>query len=187
MSATPTSPKPTALPINVEAIPLQLIEYDQWVLWKFTWDTMRDEWTKVPIHALTGTPASSTNPKTWVAFRKTVGEFEKRDLDGIGFVVTRDDPFTGIDLDKCRDPVSGDIDEWALDMVAEFGSYTEISPSGTGLRIWIVGSTIGLLGLNDKGIEKAGARTTKAPKIEIYSAERYFTVTGLRLEDSTWT
>jgi putative DNA primase/helicase len=186
MSANPTSPKPKALPINADAIPLQLVTYDQWVGWAFTWDTDRDEWTKVPINVRSGRRASSTDPATWAPFRKVVSAFEQSDFDGIGFVVTRNDPFTGIDLDQCRDPVSGAIDQWALDLVAEFASYTEISPSGTGLRIWVVGTTVGLLGLNDKGLEKAGARTTKAPKIEIYSAERYFTVTGLTLEGSTW-
>lgn len=53
----------------------------------------------------------------------------------VGFVFTRDDPFVGIDLDHCRDPETGKIKPWALEIVAKLNSYSEVSPSGTGLHI----------------------------------------------------
>jgi putative DNA primase/helicase len=55
--------------------------------------------------------------------------------DGIGLVLTEDDPYAAGDLDHCRDPQSGEIQPWAQAIVNRLQSYTEISPSGTGLRI----------------------------------------------------
>jgi hypothetical protein len=52
-------------------------------------------------------------------------------------MLTPEDPFAAIDIDHVRDPVTGTIENWAqrfLDRASH--SYTEISPSGTGLRIW---------------------------------------------------
>jgi uncharacterized protein YjhX (UPF0386 family) len=80
---------------------------------------------------------------------------------GIGYVFTADDPYTGIDLDDCIENET--IAPWALDIVSTMNSYSEISPSGTGIKIWVEGKL---------------STNIKTPHIEIYSAARYFTVTG---------
>ena len=42
-----------------------------------------------------------------------------------------------IDLDHCRDAVTGSVDWWAQLMLEQaLHSYAEITPSGYGLRIW---------------------------------------------------
>jgi putative DNA primase/helicase len=168
---------PTALPVRVEGIPSALTERRQWVAWRWEWDADRHEWTKVPVNAQTGGRASVTNPAHWVAFGDALAYADVHGLPGIGFVVTRDDPFTGIDLDKCRDPMTGALALWATEIVDEFASYTEVTPTGTGVRIWIVGTVVGLVAEG-----RSGCRTTKPPKIEVYSADRYFTVTGHPLD-----
>jgi putative DNA primase/helicase len=48
-------------------------------------------------------------------------------------------PYVGIDLDGCRDPQTGVIEPWALEVVRLLDSYTEVSPSGRGLHIWVRG------------------------------------------------
>ena len=52
-------------------------------------------------------------------------------------VLTADDPFAAIDLDHCRDPDTRSIDIWAQHFL-ERGrdSYSEVTPSGEGVRIW---------------------------------------------------
>jgi len=88
--------------------------------------------------------------------------------EGIGFVFTRDDPFCGVDLDHCRDSETGALEPWAKDIVQELDSYTEISPSGKGLHILVRG-------------QLPDGRSRKG-KVEIYTHERYFTITGRHLQ-----
>jgi primase-polymerase (primpol)-like protein len=90
---------------------------------------------------------------------------------GIGFVLTPDDPFAGIDLDHCRDPETGEIEPWASEIVDRFQSYTEISPSGAGIRIFI------------RGTLPAGKGRHRG-RVEVYDRGRFLTVTGQRLEGS---
>ena len=59
----------------------------------------------------------------------------KGNVDGIGYVVTQRDGFAALDLDHCRDPKSGDLEPWAGELIARADSYTEITPSGEGVRI----------------------------------------------------
>ncbi|MDP9366174.1 MAG: hypothetical protein M3Q10_18465 [Chloroflexota bacterium] len=165
------NPRPAALPVRADSIPPELVARDQWVCW--SWQRRPDkpdDWTKVPVDPRTGGKASATDPGTWAPFAVALGRHERDGLAGIGFVVTHDDPYTGVDLDKCRDPASGHLAPWAAAIVAEFDSYAEVSPSGTGVRVWIVGSLDGLLP-DGRGGRRKGS-------IEVYAHDRYFTVTG---------
>ena len=82
-------------------------------------------------------------------------------MDGIGLQLGP--PCVGIDLDKCRNAESGVIELWAKEIIEKLNSYTEISPSGTGIHIWVKGA-----------IPKTGRRKGR---IEIYDSGRdYFTV-----------
>ncbi len=173
-ASTPPSPRPTALPVLAAQVPAQLVAMPQWVGWDWVWDAARSEWAKVPRHPRTGNHASATNSATWTDFDTAFAAMTRGGWAGIGFVVTRDDPFTGIDLDHCRDPRSGALDPWAAEIVAGLASYTEVTPSGTGVRIWVVGTLIGRL--------PDGKEGTRRGPIEIYSGSRYLTVTGHRLD-----
>ena len=57
----------------------------------------------------------------------------------MGFVFSSADPFTGIDLDGCVDPATGEVAVWAMEIVQYFDSYTELSASGTGIHIIVKG------------------------------------------------
>jgi primase-polymerase (primpol)-like protein len=57
--------------------------------------------------------------------------------DGISYVLTGDDPFGAIDLDHCRCTVTNSIDVWAQNYLqAAIHAYSEVTPSGEGVRIW---------------------------------------------------
>jgi hypothetical protein len=127
--------------------------------------------TKVPYQA--GAPeveASSTRPQTWGTYTEACAVVEAGRADGIGFVFTVDDPYTGIDLDGCRDPQTGARTPKAEQALADLDSYCEVSPSGRGVHIIVRARLAG------------GGR--KRNGIEIYDRARYFTVTGHALNGS---
>ena len=145
--------------------PGELKTADQFVCWR---EEERDgDITKVPYSAHGGR-ASSTNPDTWAPFDNAVEYAEQNDMAGVGFVFTEDDPYIGIDLDKCRKPESGEIEPWAQKIVSALDSYTEVSPSGTGLHIFIKATL-------------PGPNNRKGP-VEMYESRRYFTLTGAHLD-----
>ncbi|POG54425.1 hypothetical protein AUR65_015800 [Haloferax marisrubri] len=84
---------------------------------------------------------------------------------------TEDDPIVGVDLDDCRDPETGDVDDDAQDIIDRLDSYTEVSPSGTGYHVLIKGELPD--GRNRRG------------HIELYDTARFFTVTGDRVSDTS--
>ncbi|RLM62603.1 hypothetical protein [Halorubrum sp. Atlit-26R] len=145
-----------------EAIPETLRERDQWVCWR---EAERDgKPTKIPVTPGGGGFASSTESDTWASFEIALEYTETAHADGVGFVFTDDDPIVGIDLDDCRDPETGDVDERALDIIGRLDSYTEVSPSGTGYHVLISGELPN--GRNRRG------------SVELYDTARFFTVTG---------
>ena len=147
----------------------------QWVVWgprKNSKGVMVD---KTPVNLKTGCNADPTDPNTWGIYTEAAEAMTKiNNIFGIGFVFAATDAYCGIDLDKCRNPQTGEIEPWALDIVKQFNSYTEISPSGSGLHIIIKGKKPG------PKCKKRGGR------IEMYDCAHYFTITGNLLpEEST--
>lgn len=166
-------PRPTALPVSPANIPAALMDLDQWVTWRYVWLPKEEKWTKVPFNARTGKAAKSTDPTTWSPCQKALAAYQTGDYDGIGFVLTEDLGIVGIDLDHCRNADTGAIDSWALDIVHAVTTYTEVSPSGTGLRLFSRGT------LPPKGRKKGD--------IELYTSGRYLTITGCHLEGTPLT
>jgi putative DNA primase/helicase len=144
----------------LENIPEELRQRSQWLVWKL--EDRDGKLTKVPYIAGGVGKASSTDSLTWRSFEEAVQALETGRYSGVGFVFSSGDPFAGIDLDKCRNPETGEIEEWAEKIVAAFGGYAEASPSGTGVHIIVRGK----------------APNKKRGRVEAYSSERFFTVTG---------
>ncbi len=117
--------------------------------------------TKVP-YGVTGRKASSTDPSTWSTYKEVT-----RVSDKIGIVFTQDQKLLGIDIDHCLK--NGVIDCEQKDAIVLFireaNTYTEISPSGEGLHLFLsINESMPLLA------------NKKAP-FECYTSGRYFTVT----------
>ena len=149
-----------------ELIPREMRELKQWILWRAKWDEKGQRWSKIPYRTDGEGCASTTDPTTWSSFAKALAAQRQGNGDGIGFVFTKDDPFCGVDLDDCRDPVSGHVAPWARKIVKQLRSYTEISPSGKGLHVFL------------KTSSSLEACRKKKGKIECYQQGRYFCVTG---------
>ena len=156
------------LSVSVDSIPCELKGVPQWVCWQL--ETRDGKHTKVPINPLTLGYASCSDRQTWASFANAFECYERHGTSGIGFVFTSDDPYIGVDLDKCRDPETGAIEPWALTIIDALSSYTEISPSGCGVHVYL------------KGTLPAGKR--RKGKIEMYETGRFFTLTGEHLTDT---
>lgn len=139
-----------------------LSDVPQWVLWRF--EKRGGKLTKIPRDPKQARNASSTNPKTWGTFTEAYEGHSRYECDGVGFVFTADDDFIGVDLDKCRNIDDGIIDTWAQKIVARLDSYTEISPSRTGVHIICRG--------------RLEQKRRRRGQVECYTSKRYFTVTG---------
>ncbi len=149
-------------------IPAELMELEQWVAWRAEpGDEEGDKPRKIPINPRTGNRAASTKGGTWGRIDSALQRAAADGLAGIGFVFTVDDPYVGIDLDKCREPKTGEIAPWAQAIVEQLDSYTEVSPSGTGIHVIV------------RGTLPAGRR--RKGHVEMYDRGRYFTVTGDRM------
>jgi len=164
-------PKPTVKRIRTKNIPKELKERAQWVCWLYQYGTERKKPPKRPYDPRTGEPAKTNDPKTWATFEEALSAYEQDGFDGIGFVFTKDDPYKGIDLDKCYDPDTGRTERWAEIIIHDLNSYVEFSPSGTGFHT-IVKSNFKLPGNDDKNT------TRKKGNFEIFNSKHFMTITG---------
>ena len=153
-------------------VPAELRVLPQWVCWRR--EQRAGKPTKVPVDPHTGEFASSTDPATWSGLDDAVGAAKRLGCDGVGFVFSEGDPYAGIDLDDCIDEEGDDLGCVARQIVDDFTTYTEISPSGRGLHCIL------------RGTVPAVARkqaVLDGQKVEVYSAGRYFCMTGDSITD----
>lgn len=117
--------------LDIETIPSELKSIPQWIVLRKSSAPGR------VIDPKDGKIAFLHLPGTWGTFTQAIDFFNNRktELSGIAFVFSKKEGFVGIDLDLCRNPDTGEITDWALEIVKCLDSYTEISPSGTGLHI----------------------------------------------------
>ncbi len=155
-----------------------------WVGWRE--EQRNGEPTKVPYNPRTGGEAKSTAAATWA----TRGEAETWAIAnrgaGVGIVLSQlnggECCLCGIDLDTCRDPNTQTFQDWAQEVIDRFETYTEVSPSGTGAKLFFRHASADLLAI-ERLFDGKGGRHFKngggrhCPAIEIYRTGRYFTVT----------
>ena len=144
-------------------VPTDLTRLSQWVTWSGTIGA-NGKTGKIPIDPKSGKHAKSNDPATWASFGEALSFCRKQSLPGVGFMFSDNDEIVGIDLDHCIDPETGVIDDKAKRIVDRLNSYSEISPSGKGLHIFVKGSL-------PEGKNRNG-------NVEMYDRKRFFTVTG---------
>lgn len=150
-------------------VPQELRDLPNWVCWKL--EERNGKPTKVPINAHSGKDAKSNDRATWASLDTALQALRNNlRLDGVGCMIAP--PYVGIDLDKCRDPETGIVQQWALDAIRELDTYTEFSP-GSGFHLWVKGK-----------IPPGGNRRGH---VEMYAQARYFTVTGRHFEGTPLT
>ena len=165
--------KPNTLPVLTQNIPATLKKIPRWVMWSFVevGEGENKRWSKMPLQT-NGRPASSTNPETWADFLTVEDAYQSGKFSGIGFVFSKDDDLVGIDLDDCFDHQSESFINAAMQhLSSQVDGYMEISPSGTGVKIFT--RSIPFASHADHSIG-----------FEAYATGRFFTVTGHHLSGS---
>ena len=135
----------------------------QWFFWR------RENDTKVP-YSIQGHRASSTNSKHWSHY-DSLKRHGINDFSGIGFVFTDKDDLVFIDMDHVLNS-DGSFKEscfWAKELTGRLNSYTEISPSGDGLHIFVHGQLPTQI--------KNKTKFSDGSALEVYASGRYSTVT----------
>jgi len=173
-----------------------LADLPRWVAWQTEKPEGREKPTKVPYAPGSGTrKAASDDDATWGtrrAAQETADRLPKPCGAGGPGIVLGDmgagKGLAGIDLDTCRDD-AGALAPWAAEIVAEFATYAEVSPSGSGVKLFFFYSTDDMPDF----LRTMGTQTGRQwkwpgedhpPGIEFYIRGRYFAVTGDRHVDA---
>jgi len=153
---------------------------EQWVCWKL--EERDGKQTKIPVNPHTGQNASSSDLDTWSDYETAQEYHTKTTVDGLGFVFSEEDIIAGVDLDNVRDPDTGDIEPWAQEVIDQLDSYTEVSPSGTGVHILVYGI------MDSDARTRAHQESTldafEESEIEMYDRGRYFTMSFDHIEST---
>lgn len=100
---------------------------------------------------------------------------------GIGVVFSARHQLVGVDLDGCRDPATGALTDWAHQIVGQLAAEPVPTPSGTGVRLWVLAPK------DPKGPRKrkwtqpewqAPPGVTKQPGVEVFLTGGFCTITG---------
>lgn len=159
--------EPTTLKIKPENIPNELKTHSNWVLWKWMLTEEMGEmvWKKIPFQVKNpGNQAASTRPEEWTDFDTAYIVYQGGGWAGMWFSLNK--LYVGVDFDHVIDtnPERLAIIREAL---IRFDSFTEISPSGTGMHCLVEGDLLPGYGFKNKDND-----------FEIYKDARFLSVTG---------
>jgi putative DNA primase/helicase len=159
-------PMPIPPTVQPQHIPWELRALKGWVLWKYQHD-QRNHLGKPPFTP-DGTDAAESDPTTWSTFEDAYAAYRARpDLwSGVGFALSQHWGIVGVDLDHVQE--LGHEHE-ADRIVRVLDSYTERTPGGDGLRVFV------------RGTLPHGRR--RRDWVEMYDSHRYLTLTGQKLPD----
>jgi len=149
--------------LRTENIPEKLKVLPQWITWKSR-PKGNGKTDKIPHNPRTNSNIDHLNPENQLSFGDYLELYRQHQdrVAGIGYVFMPDDPFSGVDLDDCFDGQRLEPAQQAI--VRKLDSFSEVSPSGRGVKIFLEG--------------KLPGPNKNTPSIEMYSHSRFFTVTG---------
>lgn len=133
----------------------------RWVNFKFELNKDGKK-TKVPYSPITNRKAATTKETDW-------GTFNQTNQKQYGIIFKPDKKLLGIDIDHCledKEIVHIEKDN-IIKLLKEANTYTEVSPSGTGLHLFLSIT---------ESFDLEGSRDSSFP-YEFYNHGRYFTVT----------
>jgi len=159
-------------------VPKTLAERPQWIVWRAI--SKGKTTSKIPFSPHTGRLASTSNRNDWGTLEQALFALHSGNYTGIGFVFVSGGGLFGVDLDSCYATLF-DLAPWAREIVRQFASYAELSPSGRGVKIYCLGSYDGGPVVVPKGDGLGGG---KRPGIELYGRNQFFAFTGRRIEDT---
>lgn len=161
------------------AIPKLLRELPRWCLWTLEPSPRTGSPTKRPV-------GSTLDPDMPRPFRDVEGQ-PIGATGGVGFVLTggvkapSGATVLALDVDACRDPETGVVEAWAREVWTHLGnSYAEVTPSGTGVRVWIAVRRPPAAMRRIRVSRPAPPGVEKVPEIQTFGCgpAGYVTVTG---------
>ena len=168
-------------PLRPEVIPTELANSFQWIVWSYEVAGRKNGKfgiDKVPYQARDPWLQSSRcEASDWTDLATALQcALTNPHIDGIGYFFSKNDGLIGVDFDNCRDPETEKIRKEYEFWIDKLNGYTEVSPSGTGIKVWVKGSIDSIYFRND---ESTGFRISNfaGGVIEIYRRGQYFAVT----------
>ena len=149
-------------------LPSYLQSIPQWIHWKL--EHSEGKKRKLPVNP-DGRRINVHKPDNWLTYQQAIDLLKPNIHNGLGFALT-DSGYTGIDIDDCLEipHKASSLKAWAKPLLDQIrGNYSEISPSGNGLKIFVPGTKPN--GFNRTKISIGDGA------IEIHN-HQYFTVTG---------
>jgi len=163
-----TCQEPNWLTPKFENIPDEL-KSQPWAVWIAEPRLDRDgmptgKWNKAPKNPITGIKIGANQPEAFGTYDEAKKAYESGVYTGIGVLLTGSG-ITGIDIDNAGQLIKEGrpIINWLAKAIID-GIYCEVSPSRTGLRIFV------------RGKLSLGGR--KHDSLEIYDDKRFLTITG---------
>jgi putative DNA primase/helicase len=146
--------------------------------------------TKVPYASISRKSAAN-DPATWISrasAKATAAQLETNGRKGVGVFLGDQGKrrIGGVDLDSCLDPLTRALEPWAQEVVDRLASYAEISPSGTGVKVFFYYAAEDLEPLRAKMQTQWSKSWSRGSHVEIalHLGNRYFAVTELLLSGS---
>lgn len=151
------APRLDAIPGELKPLP--------WAVWNAE---LRDNGkvAKAPRHPITGVKIAANDPTQWGTFDECRSAVEAGRVSGLGVLMDGTAGLVGIDIDDWRETAEQHPElNPLLERTRDKSLYVEQSPGGRGLRAFVRAELPG-----DKG--------RRSGKIELYSTDRFLTVTG---------
>jgi archaellum biogenesis ATPase FlaH len=162
--------------VKYQNIPKELIKLPQWLHWRYGKLRANGKKSKIPCDFggvnFRGEIESWKTKTLKHIYNEKQHHLVSANLEGVGFVPAKDDPYFVIDIDGCFDEDKNLKQEY--EWLLGFDTYTEVSPSGIGLRV--IGK------LEDKR-KYPNAFTDEEPAFGIYTSNKWFTITGNIYQD----
>ena len=159
-------------PVKPQNIPELLKSLSSWVVWKAFTPKPNGRFDKVPISTQTGYKVNHLDKVHQMSFQEAFSAYQNGLGDGVGISLNGEpvahtkagEPLymIGVDLDKVAGSEQAKIT--AKNICKSIGSYCEISPSGTGIRVFA---------LSEQPLGKG-----QSPSGEMYHKGKFLTITG---------
>lgn len=150
-------------------VPTALAALPQWIVWRYEQKPTDKDPRKVPYDPRSGRKAKSNDPQTWATLAEAQAVADQ--YAGLGFMFKAGGGICGVDFDGCI--ADGRVADWALEDLQRLPTYAEVSPSGSGIKAFLLAELPG-------GKGRKHSMPGDHCGIEVYGAGRYFAFTGQR-------
>lgn len=181
MDTKPFSYRSCSLAIRSE-LPYESVESDyippearaakRWICTKSAYRKNPRQWTRLTV-APNGREIDFREPAHWLTFDDAIDQQEQHNCNGIGFVLGDDGDgrnFAGLNLDDCINPRKSQLSPYAQSVLALFQTYAEVSPTGTGIKAFLLGR-----------LWEEDVNRYLPENVRLYDRDRYFAFTGVHV------